>query len=191
MEREVMLSGIGGQGVQLAAKTLAYAAVRDGLEVMVFGVYGGSMRGGNTDSTVVIGSAPIRTPPVVDHAWSALLMHHERWPAISAMLRPGGLAVVDSSVFRGSAEAPGVTTVAVPATQMATELGSARAGAMVALGAFVAASGIVSLEALLVAAEELLPPYRRQHAAANRAALQAGFDCVERLQVPAWERVAA
>src|SRR3546814_7168190 len=87
MEREIMLSGLGGQGVQLAAKTLAAAAVHEGLEVMVFGTYGGSMRGGNTDSTMVIGTGPIRTPPVIDATWSALMMHHENWPMISARLR--------------------------------------------------------------------------------------------------------
>src|ERR1700736_2931761 len=65
MEREVLMTGIGGQGVQLAAKTLATAAMREGREVLVFGIYGGSMRGGNTDATVVVGTGPLRAPPVI------------------------------------------------------------------------------------------------------------------------------
>ena len=40
----MLLTGIGGQGVQLAARTLAVAAVKCDLEVMVFGDYGGLMR---------------------------------------------------------------------------------------------------------------------------------------------------
>ena len=55
LEHAVLLTGIGGQGVQLAARTLAVAAVKSELEVMVFGDYGGLMRGGNTDATIVIG----------------------------------------------------------------------------------------------------------------------------------------
>ena len=37
-----MLSGIGGQGVQLAAQVLARAAMREGRFVLLFGSYGGT-----------------------------------------------------------------------------------------------------------------------------------------------------
>ena len=53
-EYELLLTGIGGQGVQLGAQVVARAATLEGREVMFFGIYGGMMRGGNTDSTVVI-----------------------------------------------------------------------------------------------------------------------------------------
>ena len=65
MERELLITGIGGQGVQLAAQVLARAATLEGREVMYLGLYGGMMRGGNTDSTVVVADAPILAPPVV------------------------------------------------------------------------------------------------------------------------------
>ncbi len=77
MEREVLITGIGGQGVQLAAQVLARGAMLDGREVMFLGIYGGMMRGGNTDSTVVVADGPIEAPPVVSHAWSAIAMHDE------------------------------------------------------------------------------------------------------------------
>ena len=54
MEREIGLTGIGGQGVQLAAQTLARGAAHEGRNVSLFGVYSGSMRGGRTDSSVVV-----------------------------------------------------------------------------------------------------------------------------------------
>jgi hypothetical protein len=41
LEREILLSGIGGQGIQLAAKSLAVAAMREGRRVLMFGTYGG------------------------------------------------------------------------------------------------------------------------------------------------------
>ena len=65
MERELLITGIGGQGVQLSAQVLARAATLEGREVMYLGLYGGMMRGGNTDSTVVIADGPILAPPVV------------------------------------------------------------------------------------------------------------------------------
>src|SRR5947209_1909531 len=176
MEREVLLTGIGGQGVQLAARTLAFAAVRDDREVMVFGTYGGSMRGGNTDSTVIIGDQPLQTPPTVDEAWSALAMHHAYWPDVARLIRPGGIVVIDSSVFRGDVGLAECRVVEVEASTIATDLGTPQAASMVALGAFAAATGLVTLDALLAAAEEVLPPYRAQHTAANAVALRTGFD---------------
>ena len=63
-EREVMITGMGGQGVQLAAQVLAQGATIEGRNVQLFGVYGGMMRGGNTDASVVIGDGPILAPPL-------------------------------------------------------------------------------------------------------------------------------
>jgi Pyruvate/2-oxoacid:ferredoxin oxidoreductase gamma subunit len=185
-EREVLLTGIGGQGIQLAARTLALAAVRDGREVMVFGVYGGVMRGGNTDATVVVGDGPLWTPPTVDEAWSALAMHHEYWPEVRERLRPGGVAVVDTGIFRGDPAVPDVTIVGLEATTIATDLGNALGGSMVALGAFGATTGLVTLDALLGAAAAVLPPYRAAHAEANARCLQAGYEHVPAPVVAAW-----
>ena len=44
--REVIITGIGGQGVQLMAKVLAQAANRAGQQVMLFGIM---MRGGSSE----------------------------------------------------------------------------------------------------------------------------------------------
>jgi 2-oxoglutarate ferredoxin oxidoreductase subunit gamma len=186
VEREVLLTGIGGQGVQLAATTLGVAATAIALEVLVFGSYGGTMRGGYTAATIVVGDEPLQTPPEVDDAWAAIALHHDFWPEERDRLRPGGIVVVDSSVFRGEVGAPDSTVIAVPATQLAADAGFAQAGAMIALGAFAAATGIVTLESLTAAAHEVLPSYRAQHAEKNARALHAGWELVERPVVPAW-----
>jgi Pyruvate/2-oxoacid:ferredoxin oxidoreductase gamma subunit len=184
MEREVLLTGIGGQGVQLAARTLAVAAVAEGREVMMFGTYGGSMRGQNTDATVIIGDEALQTPPDIDEAWLALAMHHKYWADVRDRVRPGGFVLLDASIFRGETElAEGVTVVPIQATDIATDLGNARAASMVALGAFAAATGIVGVDALVAAAFEVLPPYRAQHAEGNAAALGAGHALVA---APVW-----
>jgi Pyruvate/2-oxoacid:ferredoxin oxidoreductase gamma subunit len=44
----------------------------------------------------------------------------------------------------------------------------------------------VSLDALIAAMEEALPPYRREHAAKNAEALRAGFELAPRGLAPAW-----
>jgi Pyruvate/2-oxoacid:ferredoxin oxidoreductase gamma subunit len=186
VEREVLLTGIGGQGVQLAATTLGVAATAIGLEVLTFGSYGGAMRGGNTAATVVVGDDRLHTPPDVDDAWAAVALHHDYWPEVRDRLRPGGLVLVDSSVFRGDLGAIDTTVLEVPATTMATDAGFARAASMVALGAFASATRLVTLESLTDAAHRVLPSYRAQHAGSNARALTLGWQHVAEPLVPAW-----
>ncbi len=95
----MLLTGIGGQGVQLAAKILALAATSEGRSVMSLGTFGGSMRGGNTDSTVVIADGPISSPPLVSRSWSAIVVHPKFWQPVREKLRPEAVVVYDSALI--------------------------------------------------------------------------------------------
>ncbi len=186
MERELLITGIGGQGVQLAAQVLARAATLEGREVTYLGLYGGMMRGGNTDSTVVVADAPILAPPVVSRAWSAIAMHDDYWPEVEAKLRPGGLVLVNDTTFTSDIRRD-VVAHRVPATTVATDLGSPLAGSMVMLGAFCGITGLVSEDALIEAMRASIPPYRTQHIEANERALRAGSKLLPAGEFPAWE----
>jgi Pyruvate/2-oxoacid:ferredoxin oxidoreductase gamma subunit len=186
MEREVLITGIGGQGVQLAAQVLARAATLESREVMFLGLYGGMMRGGNTDSTVVIADAPIAAPPVVSRAWAAVAMHDDYWPPVEAKLRAGGLVLVNDTTFTSDVRAD-VVAHRVPATAVAADLGNPLGGSMVMLGAFATATTIVSMDALVDAMRASIPPYRTQHIAANERSLRAGAALLPAGAYPAWE----
>lgn len=182
-----MLTGIGGQGIQLAARTLAVAGTNDGLQAMMFGEYGGMMRGGNSDATVVLGTQRLQTPPTVPEAWGAVAMHHEHWEGVARCLTPGGVVVVDRSVFQGDLGRDDLVVVDVEATATATDLGHPQGASMVALGACASAAALVSLVALDAAAAEVLPAYRSQHAAANAEAMRVGFELVDGPLKSAWD----
>ncbi|MCU1451749.1 MAG: hypothetical protein JWP02_3919 [Acidimicrobiales bacterium] len=191
-ERELLLTGIGGQGVQLAAQVLGRAAALEGKDVMLFGVYSGVMRGGNSDATVVVADAPVQAPPIVAHAWSAIALHPRYWGPLQPRLVPSAVVIVNSSLFDEPVDRERWQVFDVAATQVAgEELGNPLAVSMVAAGAYVALTGLVELYSAITAMEESLPSYRRQHAAANATALRAGFDLVERLAAPAWPTVGA
>ncbi len=186
MEREVFFTGIGGQGVQLAAQVLARAAAREGREVQMLGTYGGTMRGGNTDSTLVIADGPISAPPMVSRSWSALVMHHQFFEPMREKLRPHAVVMLNSSLFEGELERSAYRVFDVPATQLATELGGAMAASLVLVAAFARATGIVGLPALEAAMRESVPSYRKQHIAMNEQALRAGFEALPAGVAPAW-----
>ena len=79
---------------------------------------------------------------------------------------------------------------AVPASDMATALGSPMSAAFLMLGAFAAVTGVVGVESVVGAMRQLVPAYREQHVAANERAIEAGAASVPALAAPAWPDVA-
>ena len=185
MERELLITGIGGQGVQLAAQVVARAATLEGRDVMFFGVYGGMMRGGPTDSTVVVADGPISSPPVVSRSWSAIAMHDEHWAPLVPRLRDGAVVLVNEETFTAPLD-PSLAIHRVPATEIAADLGNRLGGSMVMVGAYAAVTGLVGIDALIAAMRSSIPPYRVQHADANERALRAGWELLPHGTSPAW-----
>jgi 2-oxoglutarate ferredoxin oxidoreductase subunit gamma len=179
VEHEVLIVGIGGQGIQLVGKTLAQAATEAGLNAMLAADYGGEMRGGASKSSVVVGDKPLRSLPVLPSAGAAIVMHDKFAGAVPDRLRPDGLLVLNSSIVDPASVEPGARrVVALPVTAMARELGAPQAAGLVILGAFAAVTEIVDTDHLVAAMTALLPPYRKQHAEANARALAAGAAAV-------------
>jgi 2-oxoglutarate ferredoxin oxidoreductase subunit gamma len=178
VQKEVVLTGIGGQGVQLAAKTLAMAATAEGRQVLMSSHYGGEMRGGQTEASVIVSDGRLRPVPILESTWSAYVMHHKYWPGVQARLRAGGVAVVNSAVASEIDARGDFELVEVPAGDVANALGAPMAAGFVLLGAYCAATGMARLDSLIGAMKELVPPYRTQHVAANEAALTAGAEAI-------------
>jgi Pyruvate/2-oxoacid:ferredoxin oxidoreductase gamma subunit len=195
VERELVMTGIGGQGIQLATQLLARAAIAEGREVQLFGSYGGMMRGGNTEATIVIADGPIEAPPTVGQTWSAILMHHEYVGPTLQRIRPGSVILVNTTVFdarRADAlDRTHCTVIDVPASDLAVDVGSVMTASMVMLGAYAAVTDIVALDALEDAVAAALPSYRAQHVALNVAALRAGHGSAPRGLAAAWTGAAA
>ncbi|MEX1008061.1 MAG: 2-oxoacid:acceptor oxidoreductase family protein [Acidimicrobiia bacterium] len=186
MERELLVTGIGGQGIQLAALVIARAALVEGREVQLFGSYGGMMRGGNTEATLVVADGPVEAPPTVGSAWSAIVMHHDYSEPTFERLRPNSVVMVNSTVFEGSFDRDPYVVVDVPATDLALGLGNIMTASMVMTGAYAAVTGLVALHALVDAVQGALPSYRVRHAGLNQDALRAGYDAAPDVRVDAW-----
>ena len=178
MEREVLFTGIGGQGIQLMTKVLANAAAREGRHAMLFGVYHGAMRGGASDTTLVVGDQPVEAPPIVPACWAVVAMHPASLGPLLAKIRAGGLFFANATLV--PAPAPeGVTRIAVPATHLAERAGNLVGAGMIMLGAFVAHTQLVRFEHVVDAMRAALPAHRARMADANEALLRLGAERAE------------
>jgi Pyruvate/2-oxoacid:ferredoxin oxidoreductase gamma subunit len=186
MERELLMTGIGGQGVQLGAQVVARAALTEGREVQLFGSYGGMMRGGNTEATLVVADGPIESPPTVSDAWSAILMHHDYSEPTRARLHTGSIVLVNSTVYEGEIHRDAYRVVDIAASDLAVDIGNVMTASMVMVGAYAAVTGLVGLDALESAVAASLPSYRSKHVELNVRALRAGAAAAPTGMFGAW-----
>lgn len=169
--------------MQLIGKVLALAAVEEGRHAMVYGEYGGEMRGGKSLVNIVIGPDRLRGLPVVSGASHVIALHQKFWEEVLPRVAGDALIVADSAIA-GEIEAPGRRIETVPGSELAAEAGSTMATGFVLLSAFAGITGIVSVESLVGAMKQLVPSYRRQHVETNERALRLGADAAPALSAP-------
>ena len=136
----ILLVGVGGQGIVRAGDLIAEAALHDGRDVKKSEIHGMSQRGGSVTSHVRYGRQVFS--PVIVEGQADVLLSFERLEAIRyiAYLRPRGLAIVNDQailpapVLAGAATYPedlesifaerGRRLSIVDGTRLATEAGN-------------------------------------------------------------------
>ncbi len=148
----ILFAGVGGQGVLLAAEITAMAAVLSGFEVKQTEVHGVSQRGGSVETHVRFGKqvwSPVVTPGKADvvvalEKLEALRFGHFADPDEGLILAndfeivPGSIKDADQSYPYDALEIiknRKYRLLAMPASQIARDLGDARMANVVLLGA--------------------------------------------------------
>ena len=149
---DLLVTGVGGQGVILASDIIGEAALAAGYDVKKTDTLGMAQRGGSVISNVRI--APGVASPLIEEGEADILLALEKLEAVrwSYYLRPGGVAIVNNhalpphSVSLGKERYPGDEEITdrlkqrtdraylVDGTRRATELGNVRTLNMFMLG---------------------------------------------------------
>lgn len=175
LHHEVLIAGFGGQGVVLAGRLLASAALAEGREVVWAPSYGPEMRGGEVHCTVIVASERIGSPEV-SLADSLLLMDRASVERFGARLRPGGLLVLNSSLIATGPKCDACEVVKVAANDEAERLEDPRVANVVMLGAFLARRPIVSPDSVREAMRVLAGKGQERLIAVNERALARGME---------------
>ena len=174
MHTEIVMAGFGGQGVLLIGKLLAYAGMNAKNEVTWMPSYGPEMRGGTCNCTVVLSDQPIGSP-ISKRPDALIVLNLPSLDKFEDAVRPGGIIVVNTSLINRLPRRTDVKVVPVAANEIAVELGNAKAANMVALGAFLGASGLVDRENVDGVLAEAFAS-RPKVVATNQQALRRGYE---------------
>ena len=171
--QDVIIAGFGGQGVMLIGNLLAQAGMEQGLNVTFIPVYGAEMRGGTANCTVVLDSLPIGSPLVQDPL-STIVLNEPSLAKFQPRLRKDGVQVVNTSLIAGDLVDTAIRTVCIPANDMAHKLGNVKLANVVALGAWLKATGALPLRAVQDALGRVVSAHYARLIPVNAAALEAG-----------------
>ena len=174
MERSVVFAGFGGQGLLFAGQVLARAAIRDGLETFWIPSYGPEMRGGTASCTVIVADGEIGSP-IVDRYDAAVVMNPPSLAKFASRVAEGGLLLVNASLVTEPSPVASAEALRLDCTRLAAAAGDDKLVSVVALGALVARTRVVTAEAVQAALRDLVGAKRPDVLEADLAAFEAGL----------------
>lgn len=177
MKKEIIISGFGGQGGLAIGKNLAEAGMAEGLNVTWAPSYGPEMRGGTANCSVVISDEEIPFA-MVSQPGCCIVMNNASLAKFQAAIQPGGTLILDSSMVDAPVERTDLRVVRVPADVIAEEEGNSRGANMVLLGAYVAACGGISMDAVCRNIDHSFTGSKAKYAESNKRLARRGYDLV-------------
>jgi pyruvate ferredoxin oxidoreductase gamma subunit len=180
---EVRIHGRGGQGVVTAAELLSVAAFDGGRHAQAFPTFGSERTGAPVVSFVRVSETPIRSREPVAEPDAVIVQDATLLNQVDVLdgIRPDGYLLLNSprsfdelglGALRERLDPSHMATV--PATELALEHVGRPVPNVPLLGAFVAMTGLVELDAVVAALHERFPTaVAERNAAAARAAYDA------------------
>ena len=190
MKRDIILAGVGGQGILSIATVIGEAALNDGLYLKQAEVHGMSQRGGDVQSNLRLSSEPIYSD-LIAKGGADIIISLEPMEALRYLpyLKPEGWIVSSCKPFVNIPNYPDIEQVLehikavknhvlLDVEVLAKEAGAPlQAANMVLLGAAIPMLGI-DYDKIVAGVERIFARKGETVVAANLAAIEAGYENV-------------
>lgn len=177
MINEAVFAGFGGQGIMLMGQMIAYAGMYDGKNVSWFPSYGPEMRGGTANCSVVVSDEPVGSP-VISEPNIVVAMNRPSLDRFEATMKSGGTLFYNSSLIDVKPKRTDIKVVAIPANDLAQELGNTKVANVIVLGAILKATKLVSTDNFMKVLQKTFGEKKQELLAINKAAFEKGIQLV-------------
>ncbi len=178
MEHTIIIAGSGGQGTLFLGRLMAYAALLEDKEVTWMPSYGAEMRGGTANCTVIISDEMIGSP-VIRNPHILVVMNDASYSRFAGKLRPSGMLLYDSSLISRTDHRDDIRILGVPASMLSSTMNGTKLANMVMMGAFISCTGILSLDSVIGALNDITPANKKNTMDLNKHLINKGFDNIE------------
>ncbi|MDH6304169.1 indolepyruvate ferredoxin oxidoreductase beta subunit [Parabacteroides sp. PF5-5] len=193
MKIDIILSGVGGQGILSIAAVIGEAALKEGLYMKQAEVHGMSQRGGDVQSNLRLSDKPIASD-LIPKGQADLIVSLEPMESLRYLpyLKKDGWLVTNSQPFINIPNYPDIEQVNAELDKLprkvildveaiAKDLGSARAANIVMLGAATPFLGI-EYQKIEEGIRRIFGRKGEEIVEMNLKALKAGYDVAQHLQ---------
>lgn len=171
---DIIFSGFGGQGIQAAGKLIAYAGMLEDKFVSFLPSYGPEMRGGTSNCHVIVSDEPVGSP-ILNSATALMAMNRPSLDKFESSVVPGGIILLDSSLVNRNPDRKDVKVFAIPATQIASDMGNLAYANIIMLGKLIEETGAVSAEFFEKGLKKVLPEKKHYLIPEEMKALELGM----------------
>lgn len=141
-QKNIIVSGFGGQGVLFLGTILCHAAMIEGKNTTWIPSYGAEMRGGSANCYVVLSDDTIASP-VFDEADLGIFLSKQAMLKFENMVGEGGLVFADSSMTGTDAKRNDIKYLFKPFNDLIVEQNTKLLLNIVVLGALIKKTGIL------------------------------------------------
>ena len=176
MEKNFIIAGFGGQGVLLAGEVLANAFMIDNKNVTWYPSYGAEMRGGTVNCEIVMNDSEDVSSVNKSDTDFIVALNQASFDRFLPKIKKGGWMIANSTLVNEVKTRNDINYFFVPVTKLADDLGNTRMTNILSLGVLAKISGLVSLEVLEQALDNVIPPHRKNLLPLNIKALKIGYE---------------
>ncbi len=175
MKYTLIISGSGGQGVMSVGMMLGESAVDGGLNATFMPLYGPEQRGGSAKCTVIISKDKIMSP-LPKQSDGLITMNEASFRKFNKELKPGGVLVLNSNRVTSKSKRTDIALIAVPADDLARELGNDKISNIILIGALLGYSEMMDPKLLMDSLEKKFGDKGEKIVELNRKALYEGVE---------------
>jgi 2-oxoglutarate ferredoxin oxidoreductase subunit gamma len=146
-------------------------------EVTWFPSYGGEMRGGTANCTVII-SEELIASPIVKNPDILVVMNDQSLRKFQPGVRQRGIIFFDSSLIRNPELRSDIEAIGVPATNISAAIGNTKSANMVLLGALIGRTKLLKEQSTFEAIEDSMD-HKKGVIAVNKKAVREGMHFFE------------
>ena len=188
MKQDIILCGVGGQGILSIATVIGWAALDQNLYLKQAEVHGMSQRGGDVQSNLRLSSSPINSD-LIPRGQCDIIVSLEPMEALRYLpyLAPNGWIITNVTPFVNIPNYPAIedinaelkaagNVISIDADAIAKQVQSPRSANMVLLGAMASRMDILKPEMLIDGIANVFARKGQQIVDTNVAAFRAGYD---------------
>lgn len=175
MEKGVVISGFGGQGVMLAGELLAEAGKEEGKYVTFLPSYGPEMRGGTANCHVIVSDTTIASP-IIGYPKVAIVLNLPSLDKYEPLMKKDGIIIINKTLVPREVKRDDVRVLQIDAQHVAEDFGNKKVVNMILLGAYVEIEKPVKIETLKNALKSYLTGRKAELIEVNERALEKGAE---------------